>query len=165
MLPPLQNSQIQSKVINCHRLLIFKTAKIIPASCFFHPKPFLTVAKSVSFPNISLHNRFRFQIRVLTCRHVARVPCRVPCRAKKISARTWNSWTFFPIIIMIIILLQSLSIVCRKRTFMYEICCESPDLDVQSEFELKVLLSILVQWRNCPFCSIFWKEGIVQRRQ
>ena len=62
MLHSLQNNQIQSKVINCHRLLIFKKAKIIPTSCFFHPKPYLRLAKFFSFPNISLHNRFRLQI-------------------------------------------------------------------------------------------------------
>ena len=78
--------------------------------------------------------------RVLTCRHMARVPC------QKNFGTYLKFMDIFPIIIMIIILLQSLLIVCRKRIFMYEICCESPDLDVQSEFELKVLLSILVQW-------------------
>ena len=51
-----------TKVVNCHRLLFSNKAKTIPTSCFFHPKPYLTLAKFFSFPNISFHNRFRLQI-------------------------------------------------------------------------------------------------------
>ena len=55
----------QSNTIKSNKLsqvAFFKKAKTIPTSCFFHPKPYLTLAKFFSFPNISFHNRFRFQI-------------------------------------------------------------------------------------------------------
>ena len=58
----LQNSQIQSKVTNSHRLLIFKKNENHFNFMFFSPKTIFDACKVFSFPNISLHNRFRFQI-------------------------------------------------------------------------------------------------------
>ena len=89
------------------------------------------------------------------------VPRAMPCQE---HFDTYLKFIDIFLIMMIIIVPHTLCQLCVENS---PLCMKSAVQipDVQSEFELKFMLIMLVQWRNCAFLGIFQKEGIVKRMQ